>query len=73
MIEKEILVAEISDLDTSRLHYVKVPENHIVIDFDIPDENVYNVKSLDKTRAYLDSITTKMTHEEIETYDDEWI
>lgn len=23
-------------LDTSRLHYVKVPENHIVIDFDIP-------------------------------------
>lgn len=23
------------DLDTSRLHYVKVPENHIVIDFDI--------------------------------------
>lgn len=28
----------LSDLDTSRLHYVKVPENHIVIDFDIPDE-----------------------------------
>ena len=26
-------------LDTSKLHYVKVPENHIVIDFDIPDEN----------------------------------
>lgn len=26
------------DLDTSKLHYVKVPENHIVIDFDIPDE-----------------------------------
>lgn len=24
---------------TSQLHYVKVPENHIVIDFDIPDEN----------------------------------
>ena len=23
-------------LDTSRLHYVKAPENHIVIDFDIP-------------------------------------
>lgn len=30
---------KLSDLDTSRLHYVKVPENHIVIDFDIPDEN----------------------------------
>ena len=25
-------------LDTSKLHWVKVPENHIVIDFDIPDE-----------------------------------
>ena len=30
---------KLSDIDTSRLHYVKVPENHIVIDFDIPDEN----------------------------------
>ena len=29
----------LSNLDTSRLHYVKVPDNHIVIDFDIPDEN----------------------------------
>lgn len=28
----------LSSLDTSKLHYVKVPENHIVIDFDIPDE-----------------------------------
>lgn len=26
------------DIDTGKLHYVKVPENHIVIDFDIPDE-----------------------------------
>lgn len=25
----------LSDIDTSKLHYVKVPENHIVIDFDI--------------------------------------
>lgn len=30
---------KLSDLDTSKLHYVKIPENHIVIDFDIPDEN----------------------------------
>lgn len=30
---------KLSDLDTSNVHYVKVPENHIVIDFDIPDEN----------------------------------
>ena len=29
----------LAELDTSRLHYVRVPENHIVIDFDIPDEN----------------------------------
>ena len=29
---------KLSALDTSKLHYVKVPENHIVIDFDIPDE-----------------------------------
>lgn len=28
----------LSDLDTSKVHYVKVPENHIVIDFDIPDK-----------------------------------
>ena len=30
---------KLSELDTRQLHYVKVPENHIVIDFDIPDEN----------------------------------
>lgn len=29
---------KLSQLDTSQLHYVKLPENHIVIDFDIPDE-----------------------------------
>lgn len=29
----------LKDLDTSKLHYVKVPENHIVIDFDIKDES----------------------------------
>lgn len=27
---------KLGNLDTSKLHYVKVPENHIVIDFDIP-------------------------------------
>ena len=27
----------LSDLNSTRLHYVKVPENHIVIDFDIKD------------------------------------
>lgn len=29
----------LSDLDTSKLHFVKVPENHIVIDFDLSDED----------------------------------
>lgn len=28
----------LAKMDTSKLHYVKVPENHIVIDFDIRDE-----------------------------------
>lgn len=34
------------DLDTSKLHYVRVPENHIVIDFDLKDES--GEKSLEK-------------------------
>lgn len=29
----------LKDLDTSKLHYVKVPDNHIIIDFDICDKN----------------------------------
>ena len=33
------VTTKLSQLDTSKLHYVKVPENHIVIDFDIKDEN----------------------------------
>ena len=36
----------LSDLDTSRLHYVRVPEEHIVIDFDLKDES--GDKSLEK-------------------------
>ena len=28
----------LSDLDTSKVHYVRIPENHIVIDFDIKNE-----------------------------------
>lgn len=35
----ENVTTKLSDIDTSRVHYVRVPENHIVIDFDIPDEN----------------------------------
>ena len=29
----------LADLNTSELHYVRVPENHIVIDFDLKNEN----------------------------------
>lgn len=36
----------LKNLDTSMLHYVRVPENHIVIDFDIKDAN--GKKSLTK-------------------------
>lgn len=34
----EDVKSTLSKIDTSKLHYVKVPENHIVIDFDIRDE-----------------------------------
>ena len=30
---------KLKSIDTSKLHYVKVPENHIVIDFDIKDKD----------------------------------
>lgn len=33
------VTTKLSSLNTSAIHFVKVPENHIVIDFDIPDEN----------------------------------
>lgn len=35
----EKVKTKLSSIDTSKLHYVKVPENHIVIDFDIPDKD----------------------------------
>lgn len=36
----------LADVDTSELHFVKVPDNHIVIDFDLKDET--GQKSLEK-------------------------
>lgn len=36
----------LKDIDTSQIHYVRPPENHIVIDFDIPDAS--GNKSFDK-------------------------
>ena len=40
------VTAKLSSIFTSRLHYVKLPENYIVIDFDLKDEN--GEKSLKK-------------------------
>ena len=36
----------LGDLDTEKIHFVKVPENHIVIDFDIKDESGKKDKKL---------------------------
>lgn len=33
------VTTKLRDLDTTQLHYVQVPEKHIVIDFDLKDEN----------------------------------
>ena len=35
----ESVTTKLGDLDTRRLHYVLVPKEHIVIDFDLKDEN----------------------------------
>ena len=43
------VIDKLSDIDTHKLHYVKVPENHIVIDFDIPNEK--GEKSFDRNLA----------------------
>ena len=39
------------DLDTHKLHYVRVPENHIVIDFDIKDKDGNKSYELNKKAA----------------------
>jgi hypothetical protein len=33
----QVCSTKLSDIDTSKEHYVKIPENHIVIDFDLTD------------------------------------
>lgn len=33
------VVTKLSDLDTTKLHYVRVPETHIVIDFDLKNDD----------------------------------
>jgi hypothetical protein len=49
----ETVKTVLADLNTTRLHYVKVPENHIVIDFDLKEVNGH--KSLDRN---LEAATT---------------
>lgn len=44
--QDEVCSTILADIDTSKEHYVKVPENHIVIDFDLKDEN--GEKSIEK-------------------------
>ncbi len=39
----------LKDIDTSKLHYVRIPQNHIVIDFDLKDKD--GNKSLELNRA----------------------
>ena len=41
----------LKDLDTHKLHYVRVPENHIVIDFDIKDKDGNKSYELNKKAA----------------------
>lgn len=35
----QVVSTTLSDIDTSKLHYVKVSHKHIVVDFDLKDEN----------------------------------
>lgn len=42
----ENVKTKLKDLDTSKTHYVQVPENHVVIDFDLKDEDGH--KSLER-------------------------
>lgn len=48
------VTTKLSKLDTARLHYVKVPENHIVIDFDIkgPDGRKSFEKNLEAANKW---------------------
>lgn len=45
------VTTNLSDLDTTRLHYVRPPEQHIVIDFDIPDESGHKNLALNREAA----------------------
>jgi energy-coupling factor transporter ATP-binding protein EcfA2 len=43
-----LVKTKLSDIDTSQVHYLKVPENHIVIDFDLKEINGSSNVSLER-------------------------
>lgn len=45
------VTTKLRDLDTSRVHYIRLPKNHIVIDFDLKDENGQKSKELNLAAA----------------------
>ena len=47
----QVVSTTLSDLDTTKLHYVKVPENHIVIDFDLKDKDGKKSRALNLEKA----------------------
>lgn len=47
----EKVSTKLCDIDTHELHYVRVPNNHIVIDFDLKDENGNKSAELNITEA----------------------
>lgn len=47
------VTTKLSDLDTTKLHYVKPPSNQIVIDFDLKDDEGH--KSLERNLAAIES------------------
>lgn len=50
----QVVSTVLGDLDTTKLHFLKVPENHIVIDFDLTDEdgNKSREKNLEAASAW---------------------
>lgn len=45
------VVTKLSDIHTNKLHWVKVPLNHVIIDFDLKDENGNKNLELNKEAA----------------------
>ena len=44
----DLCTSTLADLDTHRVHYVQVPESHIVIDFDLQSDDGSGEKSLER-------------------------